>query len=238
MVMRWVCVMLFCLGMVSLMADTLSEKASLAYESHQYQEAKSLYQEALSLSPDHPDLMFNMGVVCLKSGEIGESILWFLRSDRLDPGRSDVHHNLSIARSSVIQPVQLRTNFFELLISWPVRHVSLITFLWVGVVLSLCLILSFLISSSSIYIRIVFLIMFILVCLGTGWRYVLDQRLEGVIVLPKVVLRSAPSRTVRVIMYLHEGVEVVLGERYADWQEVILGNGVVGWVQLDSVKKR
>jgi tetratricopeptide (TPR) repeat protein len=59
-------------------------------------QAASLYQKALSIWPDYPDALNNLGNICLKQGRIDEAVSYFTKAIELkrDP---DFYYNLGSA---------------------------------------------------------------------------------------------------------------------------------------------
>lgn len=229
-----------CLLSVGLSASfsEMSFTAKQAYESSRYIQATELYAQGLSQAPDHPDLLFNMGNACFKNGDLGLAIVWYLRALKIEPHDQDIRHNLMIARSQVVKTGPEQLGVFAATVGWPVYHVSLLGWLWSAAAAVFCVVLIWRVSIVPTWLRSLCVVSLGILLLGAGARYVLDTQPIGVVVADKVVLRAGPSQTVRVVDYLHEGVEVLLKAEYDGWREVSLKNGVSGWVGVDALVKR
>jgi uncharacterized protein YraI len=68
-----------------------------------------------------------------------------------------------------------------------------------------------------------------------GWKlYEQRYRIEGVVVEPKVEVRSGPGPENVAVFTIHEGTRLQVRGRNADWLQVSLPNGWSGWVPSGS----
>ena len=85
--------------------------ANKFYESKDYDSAIRLYESVLKQGTESAALRFNLGNAYFKKGDLGRSVLNYLRAKRLDPTDEDIRHNLEFARQfSQVQMVGVELN--------------------------------------------------------------------------------------------------------------------------------
>ena len=61
-----------------------------------------------------------------------------------------------------------------------------------------------------------------------------DNRMEGIIMSPAVVVKSTPDKSGTDLFVIHEGTKIVIRDNtLRDWVEVVIADGKVGWVRKD-----
>lgn len=60
--------------------------------------ADALYKECLSLAPERPDVMSNLGVLWERRGDMDQAVSWYERALRVDPGHVNSLYNLAVVR--------------------------------------------------------------------------------------------------------------------------------------------
>lgn len=85
-------------NLCSMWPDSLSFKmmGDCKYLQTKYVESEASYRKALSLHPDAPEIMHDLGVSMISQGKIEEGIPYFRQSITSQPERADFHHHLAI----------------------------------------------------------------------------------------------------------------------------------------------
>jgi tetratricopeptide (TPR) repeat protein len=74
--------------------DTLCQRAQLAITEGNHEQARTLYQQAIGLRSDLPDVQYGMATVCFLLGDLASSAYHFKEVIRLDPLRAGAYINL------------------------------------------------------------------------------------------------------------------------------------------------
>lgn len=77
--------------------------ADSAYMHQNYQEAASLYEEALVQEGISPGLLYNLGNIYYKLGKEGEAMVCYERARKLEPRNSEINQNLAFLSSKVLE---------------------------------------------------------------------------------------------------------------------------------------
>jgi tetratricopeptide (TPR) repeat protein len=114
------------LTLILLLCATLSvaqstvESASEAYRSEDYKRSIQLYEQVvaqlLSEGRESAEIYYNLGNAYFRNGETAKAILNYERALLLDPGDSDIRHNLRFARTRIEDKIDTAETFF--LTSW------------------------------------------------------------------------------------------------------------------------
>jgi hypothetical protein len=221
---------------------TLFEEGNRLYQESDFAGAVNAYESVLSAGLESSDLYYNLANAYFKRGMLGRAILNYERALRLRPRDPDVRANLDLARSLTADEIDPLPRFWlfslgswwvSLLPKGALRIVVALTYLLVAG--GLCLrILSrqeeaprvgtWILAGSGVALLIfgVTLLAREEVLGGTEW---------GIILVEEVAVQSAPSEDDDLTLFhIHEGTKVRLDQRTADWSEVVLEDGRVGWV--------
>jgi len=68
-------------------------------------------------------------------------------------------------------------------------------------------------------------------------NHYLNAQHEAIVFEPTVNIKSSPDDNSKDIFVLHEGTKVVLLDVVADWQEIRIANGSIGWIKISDLKK-
>src|SRR5690554_4764230 len=89
--------------------EELSEKASEAYRRQDYRESTALYEAlvAKGIAKDRisAQLYYNLGNAYFRDNQLGKAILNYERALLLDPGDSDIRHNLRFANNRKVDRI-------------------------------------------------------------------------------------------------------------------------------------
>lgn len=225
-------------------AAGLYNQANALYRQGDFEEARTLYEEAAASIADGR-LYYNLGNACYKTGRIGEAILWYERALRLMPRDEDVRANLHFARQIKLdrEPVSddIVWDFFEGVFRWPSLN-------------ELCLVLllgtlgAFVLGSRRLFdaaeAKGGWWIPLSL-CLGVtavAGTWLVGRVIEESAARPAIVLagqttaRSGPAGDKTALFELHEGTKVKIDRAEGDWVLVRLPNGLGGWLPASAVE--
>ncbi|GAA4880342.1 SH3 domain-containing protein [Ferrimonas pelagia] len=264
---------------IPLTADAAdSAPASLSMESVQQQ-----HQRALRLSEEHPQrgrnehakiaaklasfvddpafdpasLRYNIGSSAFHAGDLGTSILWLHRAERLAPNDERIRHNLAEARAERVDelPIAFGTYWWS-----PLYQVSQHP-LWLAICAAIYLAFWWTLyqwltdrlqrtasakraltgtrrpqETVSLSLRGSLIVAAALLLLA-GLSQALNlshtpKTADGVVMSQEVVGRKGPGLVFAPAFTtpLHQGTEFILLQQQTDWLEVQLSNGLQGWL--------
>ena len=220
----------------------LFEEGNKLYSAGSYTEAAASYNQILSLGFASGEVYYNLGNCHYKLGETGRAILNYERARKWMPRDPDLAANLMMANLKVVDQVTPLPQWFGArivhgilnLIPYGTMIWMVLSVYWLAMI-ALILWLTLKKSSwrphflkASVALGAVFIV-FTLVWFGQrGER---ANRVEAVILQEQVAVMSTPGGAGVEVFTLHEGVKILVGRRSADWAEIRLADGKVGWVQ-------
>jgi tetratricopeptide (TPR) repeat protein len=228
-------------------AEELLTKANQAYLEEQYSHAAEIYEEIKSLNLESVNLYYNLANSYFKDGKYGKAILNYERALRLSPGHENAGFNLQVAQSRIVDKVTpVPTVFYVMWWRWFYSIFSINNWGWM-VIFSLvfalvCLGLYFFGSSRKTKMlafggAIAFFALMLVSNLAARSQYYNNhQRLEGIILMPRVAAKSSPSETSPELFVVHEGSKGLITNDLNEWIEIRLANGNVGWVKKTSLE--
>lgn len=77
-------------------------KAEQAYEAGNYEEAASIYSEALKTEGFSAGLLYNLGNVYYRLGQDGDAMLCYERAKKMDPGNALINQNLKFLAGKIV----------------------------------------------------------------------------------------------------------------------------------------
>jgi tetratricopeptide (TPR) repeat protein len=228
--------------------DSFFLKGNEYYQQGDYKAATREYKKIVNMGYESWEVYYNLGNAYFKDGQIGLAVLNFERAKRLNPKNEDINFNLELANLSVVDRIPEMPQFF--LFAWfstIVHYFSLNTLgvitiviylIWVAIILMNI----FLRSGSvrryavvSIGISTVFLVIF--TSLFSARIYESETKIEGVVVVDKVDVKSAPYESGTDVFTLHQGVKVQIKDSSGEWAKIKLSDGKVGWLREDVIEK-
>jgi hypothetical protein len=236
-----------------------------AYEAGDYLEAISEYRRLVDAAVVDGDLYYNLGNAYYKSNDLGNAVLFYLRSLRVQPRNNDAKENLELVRSQ-LKDKQFVRNQNRLLtgIIWLHNNLSsteMLTFASASY-LALCLLGIVLILRTSSVITAVYRKVSIvspgrliglsrtqdlLVAAGiatvlfvtsgiSSYRKMVHSRTEAVVLADELPVFSSPTDDATLQFRIHEGTLVNMGEQRSDWIRIVLPGGMSGWVASGSIE--
>lgn len=226
-------------------ADTLAARATAAYAKGDHAGAlalfDSVYQDWRSAG-----LAYAIGNCHFKLGHVPQAIVYYERALLLEPGAEDVKVNLELARQRTMDRVNELPTFrlggtWERwlgghdLDQWARRS------LW-GWCLACALAAVGLLLRATLRTTVLALAggcaLFAAVSVGLAARRLRAVEHPGaaIVVQPRVDVRSEPRDGATTLFMLHAGTKVALGAANAEWVEVTLANGHVGWMPAAALE--
>ncbi|MFQ5603043.1 MAG: tetratricopeptide repeat protein [bacterium] len=223
-------------------------KGNELYKQGDYLAAISEYEKIATLGFESWEVYYNLGNAYYKDGQLARAILNFERAKKLNPKNEDINFNLEFANLSVVDRIpQLPTLFIFSWISqvanvFNLQTLGIITLslylllgtmiplrillkaksfkkLGAGILIATCILLTF--FSSIFIIRI----------------YEAENKIEAIVLVDKVDVKSAPGEAGTDVFTLHLGVKVQLQDQSLNWVKIRLSDGKVGWMKQDQVEK-
>lgn len=239
---------LFCLTLLTMAQSAALSKANEQYAAGEYESAARLYEDVLASEGVSPELYYNLGNAYYKANEVGRSILNYERALRLSPMFDDARVNLEMAQQKVVDNIVQAPTFF--LGRWIENLIKLLSsnqWFYTSIVLFvLALACAFLfifgrtrmLRKSSFYTAIVLgvLVLISFVFAGVRKDQLVNHR-EAVVMSGVVTVKSSPDRSGTDLFKLHEGTKVSIKSTLGEWVEIKLGNGSIGWLELENIEK-
>ena len=239
--------LLFCVSSICIYAQETDIKAAeTAYTAEQYDKAIELYESVLRGYGDSYELFYNLGNSYYKDGKIAHAILNYERALLIKPGDSDIRFNLEMAKQQTVDKIEPLEDFF--LKKWfrSVQNlVGVDSWATIGIVSFIlfigCLVLFFFskwmrLKKTGFYLGIV---LFVSVVFANIFAYnqknELLNRNGAIVFAPTVTVKSSPDDSGTDLFVLHEGTKVFIRSSVGDWNEIVLEDGNVGWINKKDI---
>jgi tetratricopeptide (TPR) repeat protein len=228
--------------------ELMAAKAAKAYNTKQYTEAIGQYEKIIAGGYESYALFYNLGNACFRNNEIAKSILYYEKALKIAPNNEDIKHNIEVVNSKLTDKVEMVPElFYKRWWKLIVNLMDIDMFAYVNIILlSLALLfIALYIAVSGILIRkisfwtgIFALFLFSIGILAASQRnhYQISHH-EAIVFTQTVNIKSSPDETSKDIFVLHEGTKVKLLDMVADWQEIRIANGSVGWIKNSDIRK-
>jgi len=218
------------------------------YINGDYEAAIETYEGILDSGYEAAELYFNLGNAYFKSHKLTPAILNYERAILLSPNDEDITYNLDLARTYVIDKIEILPRFFmkewhdsivRLLNSDYWAYISIITFVLFLLIFSL-----YLFRNSYRIKRIAFglsiLMLFISISafvFSYHHRKIITSHNKAILFTPSVTVKSSPDESGTDLFLIHEGIKVTIEDSLGEWTEIILEDGNKGWIQTSDIVK-
>jgi tetratricopeptide (TPR) repeat protein len=229
-------------------AATLFQQGNQHYQAGEYRKAVDAYERILQLGKENWQVYYNLGNVYYKLQQPGKAILNYERALRLYPDNEDIRFNLDLANLQItdripapprsvvllwldnaLQFISLEGSAMLALISWLALFAGLIMSLvsrkakgqqW-GRMLAWTAGVTFVVFGSLF-----------------AYQYYDHQTTNyGIVMAPRVIVRSSPAEDATEVFILHEGAKVRIEAQTRDWARIRLAYGKVGWLLATAAEK-
>jgi tetratricopeptide (TPR) repeat protein len=226
--------------------EPLWDDAAADYSAGQWQEALDKYLQIEQMGQTSDRLCYNIANAYYKTGQLGESILYYEKALKLNPANADAKFNLSIARESVLDRIEVVPVF--ILIKW-VRDVKylLSSNAWAWVTLALMLLVAALLLGFRYFrSRGGRTLAFVLACILfvaaiASFLFSVSERADvmgrdaAVVMIPVSSVKSSPGEEGKSLFILHEGTKIKLLDSLGEWYKVEISDGRQGWMRSGDV---
>jgi len=223
-----------------------------AYQAQDYVEAAASFETALRSGHNNGYVWYNLGNAYYRLGKIGKSIAAYRRALNQFPADADIRANLSFARKQVKDQIDPAPTVIEsmLRVLPPVSQQAYEKLFLLIYALGWGLLVVYILSGSgpakkSAYALLASSVLLALLAFAVrpGFGDLPQLALTpsaralhpGVITGAETKIYSGDSESYQVVFLLHDGAEVMLGERRGGWQEILLPDGRKGWLQSSEV---
>ena len=224
------------------------EKGNALYQSGNYESAIMAYESVISVKKQSPELYFNLGNCYYKLNKVAPAIYNYEKALVLDPNNKEVLNNLKFAHKLQIDEIKEvpKVGFAKLLRDFTANfHYD--SWAWISVGLAFLFLMFFLgyyFSQYTLYKRIFFIGMFVLVflilisVLSAIFEKNHYQNERPAIVFAEVVsVKNEPKTSGSDVLILHEGTKVFVLETLDNWKKIQLTDGTEGWIENTAIKE-
>lgn len=218
--------------------------ANSLYEKADYAGAIEKYWNLVDAGVKDKTVYYNLGNAYYKTNRLGLAVLNYKRAFKLSPRDKDIIANLTFAREKVVDQVKYEKPFPQIILG---KIISILTFnewtILCGILYLLFMsLLIFCILKRDVSAEVIFYknLIFIVLCVGIIFfisSYLTNKQLEAVITAEEVDVRNGPGGNYSKGFVLHEGTEVYIENDSGNWLEIILPDGLRGWVEKDFCGK-
>jgi len=233
-------------GALAQTPEQLFLEGNALYQQGKLDEALERYQAILDRGFVSGELFYNIGNVHYRSGRIARAILFYERARRRMPQDEDLQHNLQMANLLITDRIEPTPRIFIWDLWEDVKNafspggITWISYL--AYLLTLALVGAFILARSYRMKRLMLLAaalggLFTISALVIAVAKVSDlTRTDEAIIMEAVVtVKNSPDERSSDAFVLHSGTKVRMTDRVADWIEIRLADGKVGWIEGSSV---
>ncbi|NLX65796.1 MAG: tetratricopeptide repeat protein [Bacteroidales bacterium] len=232
-------------------SETASDGASQAYRDQDYKKSIALYEKLIAqeMADDKvsAQLYYNLGNAYFRDNQTGKAILWYERALLLDPGDSDIRHNLRFAQNRTVDRIDTAANLF--LTNW-FRGVRNLFSSNQWAVMAIVLFILFL-TCMAVYLFIRLLwarktafytgIVLLLLMIGAN-SFAFSQKSErsrkdsAIVMVGAAPVNASPDTGSNQLFELHEGTKVKIRNKDGNWLEIQIADGSRGWIRQQEVE--
>ena len=224
----------------------LVNEAEAAYINNNFAESIRLYEaqvsEHRSINQESAQIYYNLGNAYFRDNQIAKAIVNYERALLLEPGDSDIRHNLRFAKTRIEDKIDSADNLF--INKW-IRSIQNLysgnTWAIIGIVLFILLIVAiglYMISAQIILRKVSFysgIVLLSLVIITNVFAFnqktKITNRSTAIIMSASVSIYTSPDAHSQELFRLHEGAKVKIKREEGRWIEIVIANGSVGWLQ-------
>lgn len=235
-------VLIFLLGAGAVAQDpqTVFRKGNALYEQKDYAGAIEAYSELIRAGYESAGLYYNLGNAYFRSGDLGHSILHYLRAQRLDPANDDIKANLAFARQYTtlqLEGVPLNPVYSALtglVAPWPLdvwAWLASAAFVLLVVLLALRFGFGFdmeWLRSVTVVSGLILLTLAVLTTFKYRHEYLVPR---AVIIAEDAPVRTGPSSVSEIELQGAPGLVVTILGESGDYVNIQLENQRRGWIE-------
>ena len=227
-------------------------EAEQAFREGDYARSIEFFEKAIAqgIAEDRESaqLHYNLGNAFFRNNQLGKAILHYERALLLDPGDSDIRHNLRFARNHTIDHIQPSTTAF--LTNWMIGIRNLLSSNGWAITAIVLFLLFLSCIAIFLFVRLVWarktafysgIVIFLFLMMANVFAF--QQKNERVnrhfaIVMPSgISVNASPDAGSTQLFQLHEGTRVRIRNSDGNWYEIEIANGSVGWTLKQNVER-
>ncbi len=226
----------------------LLEEANKVYNEGSFEQATELYETVIQNGYESAEVYYNLGNAFFKQNKIAAAILNYEKAKKLEPNDENINFNLKIANSRIVDKIETVPELFYM--QWWNSLIYALTVDQWGMLSTATFILLLVMALIFLLWRLVWLkklsfwfgVLFLISSIST---YALANQkfnsfkkdYEAIVFTPTVTVKSSPTESSIDLFVIHEGTKVELTDNVAEWYEIIIANGSVGWVRATDIEK-
>lgn len=228
--------------------DEAFKNANDLYAQGDFEKAIAEYENIAATGMVSGALFYNLGNAYYKSGELASAVLNFERAKLYMPKDKDLNYNLEMAHRMVVDKIEMVDVFF--LKRWVIsvgNNLSSDEWTKTGLaafVLFVVFLAFYTFGKSTAIKRMGFYLGIIMILLtAVSFIYAgslknkITERNGAIVFNPTVTVKGSPDESGTELFILHEGTKVSVRDSIGEWNEIVLGDGNVGWLKKSSIKK-
>lgn len=228
--------------------EQLADEAAKAYNSMHFDQAIKLYGKIIDSGYESAALYYNLGNAYFRNNENAQAVLYYEKALKLSPNNDDIRHNIEVVNNRLTDKVETVPElFYKRWWKQIVNMMSVDAYAVTNVLLlSIALILLalyiampvLLVKKISFWAGIFIILLFVIGMVAAEQRHhYMENNHEAIVFEPTVNIKSSPDENSKDIFVLHEGTKVTLLDNVADWQEIRISNGSIGWIKASGLRK-
>ena len=217
------------------------------YQSGDFAAAEHSYRSLLDQGIDAGAVYYNLGNAAFKQKKLGEAIYYWEKASRQLPGDPDIRENLQLANLLIVDridipedplPFRLLARIVHLFTIAQESRILLVLFVVTNVLFGVYILgRRPRLASRALMGSVAAGLLMLLFAGSLAWKaYQESHHREGVIVDPKVDVRSGPGTENIAVVTVHEGVVVQVRGESNGWYQISLHNGWNGWLPGRAVR--
>lgn len=227
-------------------ANSLFEQASVSYEQKEYAQAIIYYNEIQDLGLYSSDLYYNIGNCYYKLQQNAEAVLYYEKALKLNPSDEDALFNLKLVQLQLVDKLAEVPQVFyqkwaesiknKLTIDQWAKLGLVFLFLFCGLFITFLFIKTYSLKKRSFTVSI-FSLLVALTSLSLSYYSHKTLKVQAVLMQANAYIKSAPSNQSEDLFILHEGTKVQVLEVFNDWTKIKLSDGMIGWLENQSIEE-
>ena len=223
------------------------EAANRAYEKGDFAGAEKEYRAILDYGIQAPEVYYNLGNAFFRQGRIGQAILNYERAQRLDPADPDARYNMEYCRQQVADRDAPPSHWLASAYQVWTRAAGAQGEVWLLLVFYLpgsVALGAWILARQERLRRLARFAaaVLLLLALPAGGLVILRAAFQAadasaIVLVDKVEGRSGPGDDNAALFTVHEGLKVQVRNESGGWVQVLLPNGLNGWVPASAVEK-
>jgi len=228
--------------------NALLSKANESYVNKEYRLSSELYEQLIKQGYQAPELNYNLANAYYKQEKYTLAILNYERAIKQNHDYEDAKINLKLANTHLRDQIKdIPESNISAITEQIAKGVGLngwavmcLVFLAIGMGLFALYFWSegLNLRKFSFSFGFVFVVLSIIaLSMGFYTENVLSSSSEAIITQQVVTVKSSPDDSGTDLFRIHEGLKVSTKDKSADWIEIRIADGRVGWVKAESMEK-